>query len=135
MSENELIPLLIMAVMLIGVAVYVSQPLLRAKSGNLYVDDFEETPLQPLLVRKDLIYSAIKELEFDFNTGKLSEDDYQDLREKYAMQAAEVLKDIDEFETGKKSSKGRKRKAACPECGFKIQKGDRFCKSCGTGIT
>ncbi|HEB12850.1 MAG TPA: zinc ribbon domain-containing protein [Actinobacteria bacterium] len=134
MSENEIIPLLIMAAMLTGVAIYVSQPLLRARSENLYVDDFEETPLQPLLVRKDLIYSAIKELEFDYNTGKLSNDDYNDLREKYATQAAEVLKEIDDLEAGGKSDKGRKSKTACPECGFKIKKGDRFCQSCGNEV-
>lgn len=135
MSGNEIVPLLIMAAMLTGVAIYVSQPLLRARSENLFVDDFKETPLQPLLVRKDSIYSVIKELEFDYNTGKLSTDDYNDLREKYAMQAAEVLKEIDEFEAGGNSDHGRKRKKACPDCGFKIQKEDRFCQSCGIEIT
>ncbi|HEB13081.1 MAG TPA: zinc ribbon domain-containing protein [Actinobacteria bacterium] len=135
MSGNEIIPLLIMAAMLTGVAIYVSQPLLRARSESLFVDDFEETPLQPLLVRKDSIYSAISELEFDYTTGKLSIDDYNDLREKYAMQAAEVLKEIDEFEAGGNSDHGRKRKTACPDCGFNILKEDRFCQSCGTEIT
>ena len=136
MSGNELFSLILMAAILIGVGVFVAQPLLQGRPKNILDDEFDESPLQHLLARKDSVYTALKDLEFDYATGKLSEQDYKDLREKSAAQAAEVLKEIDETESGVKSAKqpAKRKKAAasfCRACGFKSRPGDRFCQSCG----
>ena len=40
--------------------------------------------------------AALKELEFDYRTRKLSEEDYQELRAVYRVEAAEVLKALDQ---------------------------------------
>jgi len=50
-----------------------------------------QTPLQQELAR---LYSDLKELEFDYQAGKLSETDYSDLRKGLETQAAMVLKKI-----------------------------------------
>jgi len=45
--------------------------------------------------RKSEALAAIKELELDFQMGKLSAEDYQALRAKYEAQAVAVLKELD----------------------------------------
>jgi len=122
-----------------GIGAFVSQPLLRAKPENILNDEYEESPMQHLLSRKDSIYTAMKDLEFDYSTGKLSDEDYAALREKSAGEAAEVLREIDEMESGAKSAKkpAKRPKIAvpfCTACGFKLKPGDRFCQSCGSPL-
>lgn len=134
MAGNELFNLILMAVILVGVGVFVSEPLLRARTNNMLVDEYVDTPVHHLLSRKDSIYIAMKDLEFDFTTGKLSDQDYKELREKFAAQAAQVLKEIDDLEAGegqKPEPKAKVGKSVCPTCGFGHREGDRFCQSCG----
>jgi len=51
--------------------------------------------LKRLLSLKESLLDAIKEIEFDYATGKLSKDDYEELDGRYRRQAIEVLKRID----------------------------------------
>ena len=61
----------------------------------------EEQPVESLYdlaeleARRDIIYRAIKDLELDFEAGKIAESDYQQVRLKFMQQAAGVLKQID----------------------------------------
>lgn len=80
-----------------------------------------------LLARKDAVYAAIKDLDFEFKAGKLSERDYQALKEDYRLRALNLLK---------MSRQLRERAevddpAACAACGHRNQPGGRFCGSCG----
>ena len=136
MSGNELFSLILMAAILTGIGVFVAQPFFRPRPENILADEYADTPMQHLLSRKDSIYTALKELEFDFSTGKLSDEDYEALREKFSGEAADVLMQIDEVEAdAKKPAKSKKAAAgACETCGFKIKPGDRFCKSCGSQL-
>jgi uncharacterized membrane protein len=52
---------------------------------------------QELLFRKESAYAVIKELDFDYRMGKLSDEDYKLLRAKYEQQAISVLKQLDEL--------------------------------------
>lgn len=45
-------------------------------------------------------YSAIKEAEFDRQMGKLSEEDYRFIREKYEARAVEALARLDALDKG-----------------------------------
>lgn len=64
-------------------------------------DALEVVPAGPsdLLARKEAAYSALKELEFDYRTRKLSPEDYEELRAVYRVEAAEVLKTMDQGTT------------------------------------
>jgi hypothetical protein len=83
---------------LIGTAAVtiIMAPFLRGEHG----DALEVAPTAPsdLLARKLAAYSALKELEFDYRTRKLSPEDYQELRAIYRVEAAEALKAMDEGE-------------------------------------
>ena len=61
-----------------------------------------------LLVRKEETLISIKELEFDFNTEKVSESDYQELRKKLEAEATELSGRLDQLEQGRKKNKSAK---------------------------
>jgi hypothetical protein len=78
--------------MVIGVIAFIAYPLFTTSYANL-----AETSdaLETLISQRDSSYDAIRDLDFDFQLGKLSQNDYAPLREKYKARAAETLKEID----------------------------------------
>ncbi len=123
-----------------------------------------DSALKELDSKKDTTYSMLKELEFDYHSGILSEEDYHDLENRYKKKAVSILKELDET---KEPSAGmddaierevrrlRQRPAAntphnaakanaasqpdkrqfCTNCGVKVQPGDRFCPECGDKLS
>jgi hypothetical protein len=74
-------------------------PFLRAR---------EEPPPQPghaelqeLLGEKQTLYAAIKEVEFDYQAGKLALEDYQQTRHSYEQRAVALLEQIDRLSEGR----------------------------------
>ena len=55
----------------------------------------EQADVQELLDEKQMIYAAIKELEFDHQAGKLSLEDYEQARHSYELRAIALLQEID----------------------------------------
>ncbi len=53
-------------------AIFVLMPLFREPKGNLEVELLAETELDRLLNRKAVIYSNLKDLEFEFKMGRLA---------------------------------------------------------------
>lgn len=51
--------------------------------------------MEDLLARREAIYATIRELDFDFETGKLTEEDYRAQREVWVEQGVLVLKELD----------------------------------------
>ena len=49
--------------------------------------------------KKAQLLMVFRELDFDFETGKLSKEDYVALREKYEQKTALVMKQLEEVET------------------------------------
>ncbi|MDP2729458.1 MAG: hypothetical protein Q8O55_03120 [Dehalococcoidales bacterium] len=75
---------------------FVTYPLLKRKpalSGS-----FEDEELGELSSRRNTTYSMLKELEFDFQSGVLTEEDYHDLEERYKKKAISILKGIDNLD-------------------------------------
>ncbi len=69
-------------------------------------------PLDPVeeeykhfLVRKEEVLLAIKELEFDFETDKISKPDFESLHHKLEEEAMDLLEKIDELEKQLKKKK------------------------------
>ncbi len=58
-----------------------------------------------LLVRKEEVLLAIKELEFDWKTDNVSQDDYSDMKNKLEGEALVILERLDKLE-----KEGKKRK-------------------------
>jgi len=74
---------------------------------------------------------AISEAEFDRATGKLSDDDYQVLRDDYEGRA---LRAMGELEVRMEAAPGPAPATAqrfCSRCGRAFAAADRFCAGCG----
>ena len=54
---------------------------------------------QQLLMQKEAVLDEIRALDFDYDTGKLPEDDYQAQRDELMVVASETLKALDELGT------------------------------------
>lgn len=100
-------------ILVLAILVAVGIPLFsRSHDKKLYVspDEMEEE-YKRLLVRKEETLLAIKELEFDFKTDKLTREDYEDLRRKLELDAVALLEKIDGLEKGRKDRKPASRQA------------------------
>ncbi len=51
--------------------------------------------VEDLIARRDAIYAIIRDLDFDFETGKLTEEDYHAQRQTWVEQGVAVLKALD----------------------------------------
>lgn len=89
---------------------------------------------EELRSRKRHALSAIKELEFDYQTGKLSEEDYRSLRSRYEKDAVEAMKGLDGLGKGARfrTKKGEEGRLICSSCGEEVPSRSRFCPNCGT---
>jgi hypothetical protein len=76
--------------------VLVAAPFLREPAP---ADDRVAEPLEPervaLAEERDRVLAALKELEFDHRTGKLTDDDYRRLVGGYRRRAATALRALD----------------------------------------
>jgi len=149
------VPALIAFLLFLGAVYLVLRPFLVPEVIE------EEDVVSPLLQsQKNRIIDAIREIDMDYETGKLSDEDYGLLRSRYTAAAAEVLRRIDDEETTRvevaaagedeapegvgsvddeveREIAARKtvlEGAGCPECGAERRPGDAFCGKCGADL-
>lgn len=81
--------LVMMFVLVIGYFAYVFWPQKRIAAP------VEKTRVDYLRERRDVIYENLRDLNFEFRSGKFPEDDYGRQRETLEAEAARVLTEID----------------------------------------
>jgi hypothetical protein len=85
-------------------------------------------PLDPEETPRGVALTALKEIDFDRETGKLSESDYHFLKAKYTAIALEALRS----EEGVQREQPRPDHAVvCASCGPRPERDPIFCSSCG----
>jgi len=85
----------------LAAAIYVFRPLLSTAGSPFLVDiDSRSTGLKRLLRRKETIYEYIKDLDFEYKMGKLSDEDYQRLHQDYLAEAYGVVSQIEAIQPG-----------------------------------
>ena len=89
--------------------------------------------------QRDAVLSALRELDFDFKTGKVSEEDYQPLRTQLMAEAAQYIemekKGDDQLEEMIQARRAVKQQGSkCPHCEAPVQAGQRFCSKCGSAV-
>lgn len=93
-----------------------------------------------LEARREALYAALKDLEFDHEMGKLSAEDYAALRERYTVQAVAVLQQLDALAAegppvvGEGDAVLDKVPLTCPVCHRACQPDDAFCAGCGVSL-
>lgn len=117
----------------IGVLAYVIAPL---------VVGVKRAPAQPMPMRNDrpddLAIAALREIEFDRATGKLSDADYASLREQYASQALAAMRAKDggapvaEDPAEAAIRAYRRAHPSCDKCGIRPEIDAIYCSNCGS---
>ncbi|MBI4787867.1 MAG: zinc ribbon domain-containing protein [Chloroflexi bacterium] len=84
---------IVIAILVVVVIAFIAYPLFTspAEQAAPAVD-----ALDSLIAQRDSAYDAIRDLDFDYQMGKLSQSDYELLRDKYKARAAQALQQIDE---------------------------------------
>jgi hypothetical protein len=93
-----------------------------------------EREILDLEEKKSRLYTALTDLDFEKEAGKVSEADYETARNDYLAQVAAVLARLDQI-AGPRGEKRKARKAAvCDGCGEKLPPEARFCMACGKKV-
>lgn len=101
------------------------------------------SPTAHLEERKAQIYENLRDLQFEFRVGKLSDADYQKTKLDLQRELAKVLAEIDTIQPAKAKvatapaapapkpkSDGKK----CPHCGATFAQPLKFCGECGKAM-
>ena len=133
-----------------GVLWLVLSPLFRL--GAIAPEVYE--PPDPMETRKGVAVAALKEIEFDRETGKLSEGDYAELYARYSAEAIEAMRAEDavasavpaaamnsddaieamvaaDVLTLEAAADGASGAPECPACGPRPESDAVFCSQCG----
>jgi hypothetical protein len=153
------IALLAGLLVVLAVVLFILQPLLTGEEAPLFGQDDEPTEAE---ARKRVALLALRDVEYDFATGKLDQGDYEGLRGELAAEALAALNAQDALNTagqqrdaGTGSSDARLARSlerddleaeiarfraalregtACAACGEANPAGSRFCGSCGHAL-
>jgi NADH pyrophosphatase NudC (nudix superfamily) len=99
----------------------------------------EPEPLSPFLhldERKAAIYENLRDLQFEYRVGKLSDQDYQSTKKDLQRELASVLAEVDALKARLNGAEQVVVQAAvndfvCASCGAKFEKPLKFCGECG----
>lgn len=133
-----MILLYLFAVLLcVAVAALIAYPLLRTRRSAAAAGTSET---EELLLRRDRLYGELRELDFDYRVGKVTPEDYGELRRQLETDAARILQAIDveikeiDDEIEREIAHLRETSTTCPSCGTAITPGARFCAACGIAL-
>jgi hypothetical protein len=137
---------------LVGIALlvlagtFVARPLFKRQTGGNGRRAISAGPRARLTTRRDAIYALIRELDADFQTGKINAQDHQSQRQFYVAEAVSLMKQLDALA----SDNGRSALEAeiearvlalrepvarfCTRCGQRADFGDSFCGHCGAAL-
>jgi hypothetical protein len=134
----------------LGLTAFVATPLLSAEGQGSSTLPVDVTLLGDLKRRRLVVYENLKDLEFEYQAGKIAAQDYQSLRENYLGEAAALMAATQEAEQLRENDAVIEREIAarrafrkitppqdyvCSHCGFENPVPVKFCGECGTKIT
>ena len=100
------------------------------------------SPFQHLDERKTAIYENLRDLQFEYRLGKLSDADYQSTKKDLQKELARVLAEVDKLKNALGGAPAVAPPApakvvvpptgyVCPACGAKFPTALKFCGECG----
>jgi hypothetical protein len=126
----------------------VAYPILaRSRGSEPAVVPAEET-LAELLVQRDGVFQALRELRFDHEVGKITDEDFVAFDGSLKQTAANSLRALDEWEAradlelepeieravAERAALKTAGGVVCPKCGLTAGAEDRFCGRCGAAL-
>jgi len=123
--------------------------ILSVRPGDLPAAE-PESPFAHLDDRKAAIYENLRDLQFEYRLGKLSDSDYQNTKKDLQKELAAVLAEVDRLKAQlaspaaasapvpkQKTERATETKPivfVCPSCGAKFDKSLKFCGECGKSM-
>lgn len=149
--------ILIGIALLVGIVAYVARPLFGRPYHDREGGAASASPHTQLTTRRDAIYALIRELDADYQTGKVNNYDYQALRKQYVAEGVSILKQLDTLTSAdgrdaleaeieaqvlalrrtQPVTEATDRQPAtrfCSQCGHPADPEDRFCSHCGAAL-
>ena len=121
----------LVAILLAAVFAFIAHPILNPPRVYKPKSD----ALDELIAQRDSAYQAIRDLDFDYQLGKLSTADYTLLRERYKARAASILEQIDAQSAAPESATlARDVILRCGNCHTPYEPEDKFCRKCGNKL-
>jgi hypothetical protein len=99
-----------------------------------------DSPTAALEGRRATIHENLRDLQFEYQVGKLSEADYQQTRQDLQTELARVMAEIERGGKAPEAAPVVRAPAAavapaCPRCGATFDKPLKFCGECGAPMT
>jgi primosomal protein N' len=129
----EISSILIGLLIFVAALAFVSRPFRQKQRANLKARQADGHSKD----RRQSVLAALRDLEFDFKTGKVGEEDYTPLRAQLMVEAAQFIEQ-EQQEEAKLEALIQTRRVAheaailCEHCGTTLEAGQRFCSKCGT---
>jgi len=98
------------------------------------------SPTKHLEERKAAIYENLRDLQFEYRLGKLSDGDYQQTKQDLQRELAMVVGEIERTTPAGQpkappaAPAAKQIPNACPHCGAKFPKPMKFCGECGKAL-
>ena len=146
--------LIIMLLIAIGLVIFVGEPLVRRHTRET-LDSPQDQEVEQLTLQKETLYTALRDLDFDYHTGKVDEQDFTELRSRLENEAIELLRALDEIDpfadlddelerqiaalrqTSSDATvtvNGLSVPSACTRCETPLQGDENFCTACGHAL-
>jgi cytochrome c-type biogenesis protein CcmI len=135
---------LVGALLLVSAVVFfILAPILRGQHASLEREDDEMTDAE---AKRRVTLLALRDVEYDYHTGKLDETDYESLKRELSAEALAALREAEaEAESAEAGGDaleaeiaalraGLQAGTACTACGHTNPQGSRFCASCGQSL-
>lgn len=121
--------------------IVLADPFLKRRQNSDVKTTFPETSLSD---RNQEVLLALRDLDFDFQTGKVTEPDYDRIRSGLIAQAATLIQTMDKREVILEDELERKIRnyrqslgnvSICPHCSATLLKHANFCSNCGLEVS
>ncbi|HTP02850.1 MAG TPA: zinc ribbon domain-containing protein [Anaerolineales bacterium] len=157
----ELAAILFLLAILLAVTMYLVSPLISNRPRRAAQETQE---VSSLLAEQERLLNALQELDFDYQLGKIPEEDYPAQRADLRQKTIDVMKQLDAAAPSRSAAvappdpassenpaqlsddeiesmlasrrKARKTRSAgfCPRCGKPVLISDQFCPHCGKAL-
>lgn len=130
--------------------VYVAMPFIKPKQTDERGGSSHHGKLDDLLHQQTVLHNTIEDLEFDFQTGKLSMIDYDALvaehkkslnaldarvKEIGGVTTEQLVANLEQEIAAVRQKIAPQNAAVCAECSTPIKQGDKFCSNCGAKLS
>ncbi len=96
-------------------------------------------PSERLETQRDIVLKKLRDLDFDYQAGKVADQDYGALRGELVAEASRLIdaarQEDERLEQLLRARReARARKSLCPHCSGVLRPQDRFCPNCGKKV-